>query len=392
MRICINASAANQGGSVTHLLNLLPQLAKLDSEDRYLVLAPRTTLERLDGVLSDPIFDSEEYPFLPAQLGRRIIFDQFNVPALARRYGADLLFSSNGFGTLASGRPEALLVRNSIYFSQTLEEKLQELGRSRRDLRLRRAWTLLSIKSSSGCLFPSKAMQNRVEHYVSLAGRRAKAIHYGFDRDQFFTDAQPEESVLAPMRSWSASGRKILLYVSGYAVHKNFETAIEALASLLAEGVDVGLVLTAEWKPYGEMVEFDAMMQRIRELGIEQHIQMTGLLPWSQLHAVYSAADIHLWPSFLESFGHPMLEAMASGLPSVAADTEINREILCEAGVYFDPFDPLACAGAIREALEDSSTEQTLQRAAEARSMHFSWATHAESLRAFFADLAPGMA
>ena len=389
MRICVNAAAANQGGSVTHLLNLLPELATLDTDDHYLVIAPDSTLECLANVLKDPRFDAEIYPHPPGRhIARRVVFDQFNVPAIARRYRADLLFSVNGFGTLMPGCHEALLVRNLIYFSRLLEKKLPELKRSPRDLQLRRAWSLISIRAASAVIFPTEAMQKRVENFISLARKRTRAIHYGFDQDRFFTDEQPEKSVLAPMRKWRESGRQILLYVSGYAVHKNFETAVEALASLLADGVDVGLVLTAEWTPHGEMAQFEAMMQRMRELGIEEHILMTGQLKWSQLHAVYAAADIHLWPTFLESFGHPMVEAMASRLPTVSADTDTNREILCDSAVYFDPFDHVACARAIRYVIENADATERLKRAAEERAEHFSWQAHARDLRAFFADLA----
>ena len=387
MRICINAAAANQGGAVTHLANLLPHLAELDSDDHFLVIAPGPTLERLADVLRNPRFEAEVYPHPPVQFTRRVVFDQLHVPVIARRYRADLLFSSNGFGTLLSGCREALLIRNSVYFSRRLEERLRQLGRAPRDLILRRAWSVLSIRAANAVLFPTKAMQTRVEKFVSLERKTTRVLHYGFDRDRFFSAAQPEPSVLDPILEWRASGRRVLLYVSGYAVHKNFETAIEGLASLLGDGVDVGLVLTASKQPFGEMDEFDALLQRIRELGIEGHVYMPGQLVWSQLHAIYAASDIHLWPSFLESFGHPLVEAMARGLPSVAADIEVNREILQDAAVYFDPFDARACAQSIREVIEDADATERMKRVALERAGGFSWRVHAEALSTFFASL-----
>ena len=88
MRICINAAAANQGGAVTHLTNLLPNLAGLDTNDHYLGIAPQPTLDRLAGVLEDSRFEAEVYPHPPVQSVRRITFDQFRVPIIARRYRA----------------------------------------------------------------------------------------------------------------------------------------------------------------------------------------------------------------------------------------------------------------------------------------------------------------
>ncbi|MCH2171990.1 glycosyltransferase [Myxococcota bacterium] len=387
MRICINAAAANQGGAVTHLTNLLPNMAALENDDHFLVIAPQPTLDRLADVLQDPRFEFESYPYPPVQLARRITFDQVHVPMIARRYGADLLFSSNGFGSLVNHRPEALLIRNPVYFSRSLEQRLRELGRSTRDLTLRRTWSALSVRAANAALFPTKAMEKRVQRFVSLKRKTTRVLHYGFDRQLFFSGDQPEPSILEPIQAWRASGRRILLYVSGYAVHKNFETGIESLARLLDEGIDLGLVLTASWKPFGEMAEFDAMLQRIRELGIEEHVYMPGQLAWPQLHAIYAAADIHFWPTFLESFGHPMVEAMASGLPSVAADTDVNREILQDAASYFAPFDHRACADSIRKVMEDHGSTEDMKRAAVERAGHFSWRSHAESLSSFFSDL-----
>ena len=389
MRICINAAAANQGGAVTYLLNLLPQLARLEGDDRYLVIAPDATLERVAGVLDDSRFDYATYPHAPARFARRVLFDQVDVPSIARRFGADLLYSANGFGSLVTGRAEALLVRNSAYFSRLLEEKLRALDRSPRDLQLRRAWSLLSMRRASAVLFPSRAMQERVGDYISLSRKPTRAIHYGFDPSHFFTDQRPDESLLERLREWRGAGRRVLIYVSGYAVHKNFETAVEAMALLLSGGTDVGLLLTAEWKPFGEMVQFEAMMDRIRELGIEDRVLMPGQQEWAHLHALYSLSDVHLWPTLLESFGHPMLEAMASGLPTVASDTEVNREILADAGLYFDAIDASACAQSVRAVIEDDGLAERLKTAAADRVRDFTWRAHARALHDFFGEIAP---
>ena len=146
MKVCINAAGANIGGSYTYLASVLPELAKLDRGDRYLIVAPRPALDTFAKTLEAPCFDTECYPHPPLKQGRRMIFDQLQLPALARRYGAQVLFSSNGFGTFRGSCPEALLVRNALYFSPLLEEKLRAINRSPRDLALRRAWCRLSIR------------------------------------------------------------------------------------------------------------------------------------------------------------------------------------------------------------------------------------------------------
>ena len=86
-----------------------------------------------------------------------------------------------------------------------------------------------------------------------------------------------------------------------------------------------------------------------------------------------------------------MVEAMASGLPSVAADTPVNREVFGDAALYFDAFDPEACARAMGSCLGDETQAAELSRAGKERSLTFSWSEHAENLRAVLESIAaPG--
>ena len=85
-------------------------------------------------------------------------------------------------------------------------------------------------------------------------------------------------------------------------------------------------------------------------------------------------------PSYAESFGHPMVEAMASGRPIVAADRPTHREMCGPAAVYFDTFDPVALAGQLYRTLTDSALAERLARQGEDRAQQFSWERHFSEL------------
>ena len=389
-RICISAAGANAGGAVTYLINLLSEFSRTETGDRYLVIAPQETLDVLSDSLQSPFIEAFTYPHPPVRQLRRIAFDQIQVSRLAHRFSADVLFSANGFGTYKSPCPEALLIRNALYFSELLQNKMESIQHSTRSIHLRRLWSRLSIRGADAVLFPTLAMQERVNEFVPIQSSKQTVIPYGFDHNRFFSDESVGEDTLRPIQEWQDKGRKALLYVAGYAIHKNFETAVEGLARLLDEGTDVGLVLTAVRAEWGDMLEFDALLARIRELGIEDHISMTGSVPWTRLHSLYAACDLFLFPSFLESFGHPMIEGMASGLPTVAADTAVNREILGEAALYFPPFDPQALATRVQEVLNDPAVQERLKATGGQRAQLFSWPEHARRLREMLRRLAAG--
>jgi len=98
--------------------------------------------------------------------------------------------------------------------------------------------------------------------------------------------------------------------------------------------------------------------------------------------ALYRAADVFAFPSLCESFGFPMLEAMASGLPSVAADTPFNREMLDGAAIYHVPESVEDARQALERLVNDATLRAGLQAAARARiaARDWSWARYTASV------------
>jgi glycosyltransferase involved in cell wall biosynthesis len=88
---------------------------------------------------------------------------------------------------------------------------------------------------------------------------------------------------------------------------------------------------------------------------------------------IYSHADIYVFPSFTESFGHSLVEAMAAGLPVIAADMPVNREVCGDAGAYFGIYDPEDCASKIEETLIEPDRKKELASHSILRSSKFSW-------------------
>jgi glycosyltransferase involved in cell wall biosynthesis len=109
-------------------------------------------------------------------------------------------------------------------------------------------------------------------------------------------------------------------------------------------------------------------------------VVLLGDLPHCSLRFAYEAATAFVFPSYLESFGHPMVEAMSFGLPVVAADTPVNREICGEAAVYHPPFDVGDLACRIVQAVTDQAMQDRLRTMARERARLFSWDRHVRLL------------
>lgn len=381
MNILINAASAHMGGSVTHLQNILRWLPEKMPLAQVVVYVPETTVDVLptgEGI------DVRPYPYGSTQGLQRLYFDQVEIPRLAWREGSDVLFSATGFGTLWSPVPQVLLVRNMKYFDPQFQAKYRALGRSFTRTRLRRWHSLLSIRAAEAVLFPTRAMTETVGTHISLAGTPTHALHYGYDWAHFAASGGDEDGMPEVLRQHVGRKGLLLLNVSTYAVHKNLETLIEALPRLLDRHPNLTLVTTTSREQTSDKEEYDRLIRRADELGVSDAWTELGYVPHEELPSVYRAADAYVFPSFTESFGHSMVEAMASGLPVIVADTDVNREVCANAGSYFDPFDSTDCAKAIRGVLEDENRQTEMIQASVQRAEDFSWERYTKRLAGIF--------
>jgi glycosyltransferase involved in cell wall biosynthesis len=103
-------------------------------------------------------------------------------------------------------------------------------------------------------------------------------------------------------------------------------------------------------------------------------------VPYLDLHKLYRACDVYVTPSYAETFAHPLVEAMACGVPIVASELGAHREVAGDAAVYFPCFSEEALAARVREVADSAKLSQTLSRNGLQRSVEFSWEKHVEKL------------
>jgi glycosyltransferase involved in cell wall biosynthesis len=98
------------------------------------------------------------------------------------------------------------------------------------------------------------------------------------------------------------------------------------------------------------------------------------------LHHVYRSCDIYVTPAYTETFAHPLVEAMACGLPIVASDLAAHREITDGAALFFEKFSPPDLADKVTHLLDSPSLQSDLREKGLHRAGSFSWKDHVERL------------
>jgi glycosyltransferase involved in cell wall biosynthesis len=168
------------------------------------------------------------------------------------------------------------------------------------------------------------------------------------------------------------------LYVGSAYPYKNLPRLIDAFA--LVEG-DFQLVLA------GDQEQFAAALQaRAAEQGIESRVVFPGPVTELELLALYEAARVYVFVSLSEGFGLPGLEAMAAGVPVVAARAGSLPEIYADAAEYCDPRDVESIAAALTNAFGDEALRARLSARGRARAAEFSWKRAAEQTLAVYRE------
>ncbi|WP_165360615.1 glycosyltransferase family 1 protein [Candidatus Chloroploca sp. Khr17] len=121
-----------------------------------------------------------------------------------------------------------------------------------------------------------------------------------------------------------------------------------------------------------------ALEQRIAASPVINRIRRLGLVSEADLVALYSGADLFVFPSLYEGFGFPVLEAMACGCPTITSNVSSLSEVAGEAALLIPPGDTTALTAAMRRALDDSSLRVELQRRGIERAKAFSWQATAQ--------------
>lgn len=377
IHLFINALAASAGGGLTYVRNVIPCIAARPD-------AKATVL--LDVGLKRELQRSPKVTFIeqenPSGAGRRFWFEQFVVPGLIRQSGAHVLLSAGNFALVNSPVRQMLLSRNSLYVCRDFFSDLRSRGEYRLFLEteLKVALAKWSIQIADLTVAPSNAFAQELRLWT---GGPVTAVHHGFDREAFVRDQSPlPASVREKLDPADDSLR--LLFVSHYNYYRNFETLIKALPLIRREMKPRGvrLLLTCKLAAGENPGSYrpDSAAALVRELGVAHEIVELGTVPYWLLHHVYRAADIYVTPAYAESFAHPLVEAMSSGLPVVASDLAVHREICGSAALYFHRFSPQQLAQQVLELAHSSALPAKLSQAGVERSAAFDWRRHVDQI------------
>ncbi len=341
MRIALTAVAARKSGGSTFILEkLIDSFPRVADEHRFRIFVSDHFAKSLLGARSiDPDRQSSD-PFPVAKNVELVIvasgsqwtrlrWDQVEYLAALKRFGAEVSVNALGFGPLFPGIPQCTVLQDSTYFcawrgfQRTLEQRIRT--------ELLRRLLIEVMKRSERIIVPSQALAD------SIAGSKPKlAKKLSVLRDPFEADYSDPVKKVQSRESKTGNEPFTILYVSHLEPHKAHSLLPDvALELRKRSSVKAKFVAAIDRKDAPRL--YDAFRLKVEETGTSDDFEILPRLPHTEVTKLFSRADVFFFPSLCESFGYPMAEAGAAGLPVVAADTAINREMLGEHALYFPP-------------------------------------------------------
>ncbi len=285
-------------------------------------------------------------------LWRLLFFEQLKLPRLTQSLKADVVFSPANYGPLLCSRT-AILLRNALSvgfverrWNKILYWLLLYIGTMLSIVRARRVVSVSQYaqKSTTGSVF-------------NMASKKFQTVPHGIS-SSFFADGDIQRE------------QNTLLCVSDIYVQKNLHTFFEALPKVRAAFPDLKVRIA------GAPVDQDynaSLHKRLQDLGFSDHVEFMGNLDAQELRACYQRTALFVFPSTVETFGNPLVEAMACGAPVASSNTAAMPEVAGDAAAYFDPHDANDMARVILALLNDEERRKELSRLGIERSKKYSW-------------------
>lgn len=306
---------------------------------------------------------------------------EFGLPNALRRHHADIVFSvTNYLPRRPLPCPTLLLVQHAGHFSPSFERLRNEASPSLlSDILWQKKsnWVRRSIARSTLLTVQTAALADAVAARTKESRAEIRVIPHGPGWVEQITSKRPRKAPNAPWR---------IGYVSKWGVQKNFGILFGAMRGLQQAGQSVTLVLTLDPSRVGASV-----LALAEEMGISSLIENHGEIPSDKLQGLYDSLDIFAFPSLCESFGVPMVEAMARGIPIVIADTPENREVTGGAALAFAPQNADDLQNQLERMIGNSEFCEAQSQLSLERGHSFSWARAAhETVQALDAAAALG--
>jgi len=353
-------------------LELIRNLQDIDTKNEYFIFVKNDVDRCLKETANFTIVEVASAPYP--------IWEQVNLPAAAKKAHCDLLHCTSNTAPVVTSVPLIITLHDIIYMeSLSILKKgftpYQKFGNL-----YRRFVVPQVVRSSARIITVSEFEKKRIGEFFHVNDHKLKAIYNGVSNH---FKPVTDKDYLNLIKAKYKLPDKFFFFFGNTDPKKNTPGVLKALSLFLNSSEEKIPLVMLDF----DRTELTRIINDIGDLTLHEYIHLTGYVPNTELPALYALSTIFLYPSLRESFGIPMLEAMACGVPVITSNTSSMPEVGGNAALFIDPFKPEEITGAMKKLLSDPSLCESLILKGFENARKFSWKAMAEQVLGLYQEL-----
>lgn len=354
--IVLLGNLSEDSGGRTYATNLVQQLFPLDA---HITVFLSRGHEQLFGHL--PGLSQVLLPRWTVSTVGRLFAEQLLIPILATRIQIDVLYFPNNFLSIFCTLPSVVAIRSMLVFN--VADSVDWLR-----LVYRKFLARESARLARGIITPSYHTRGEIQRFLPGNGHKIRVIPHGLDLSMF-SPGVPTENILHRF----GLTHPYILYVSSLWSYKKHDRLIEAFAKVRADRhIPHHLILVGRGVQSQDRY-VEKLFELIRTERLESVVHMIDFVGHDELVHIYRGADLFVFPSETESFGHPIFEAMACGIPVVCSSSHAFPSFLGESALFANPDNTEEFARVLFEALSEKNARKVLITKGLEKARSLSW-------------------
>ena len=303
------------------------------------------------------------------------LWEQIGLPLALRKIKPDLLHCTSNTAPVYGNIPLVLTLHDIIFLEKKQgknQSMYQRLGRF-----YRRIIVPQILTRCKRIITVSHFECNRISHFLHIDRQLLVAVHNGYS--QHFIPIRNAQATTARY----IKKHPYLFFLGNTDPKKNTARVLQAYGIYLKKSRQPLPLLIADLKE--EIIDEYLNRQGLQE--IKKMLYHPGYIPNTELPAVYSGASVFIYTSLRESFGIPILEAMACGTPVITSTTSAMPEITGPEGILVNPFEPEEIASALLHLEENAEFYESQTAYGLERVRQFSWENTAREILKIYKEI-----